>query len=148
MLTLWRNQQAYVDKYLSEAPGYFTTGDAGYFDERGYLHIDGRIDDVLNTAGHRISTGLLEQVVSGHPQVAECAVVAFNHSIKGECPFAFLVLKQGSTDLAKIEAEVMARVKQDIGAFAGLYGTILTPVLPKTRSGKIMRALIKKILNG
>lgn len=98
MLTLWGNQKAYVQKYLTETPGYYTTGDAGFFDERGYLHIEGRIDDVINTAGHRISTGLLEQVVSENPNVVECAVVGFNHAIKGECPFAYIVLKTGSQD--------------------------------------------------
>lgn len=91
--TLWGNNEAFIKKYLSDTPGYYTTGDAGYFDERNYLHIMARLDDVINTAGHRISTGLLEQVVSNHPRVNECAVVGFRHSIKGECPFAFVVVK-------------------------------------------------------
>ena len=83
MLTLWGNHQAYMKKYLSESPGYFSTGDAGFFDERGYLHIMARIDDVINTAGHRISTGHLEQVVSDHPSVAECAIIGLNDNLKG-----------------------------------------------------------------
>lgn len=110
-----------------------------------------RLDDVINTAGHRISTGLLEQVVSNHPRVNECAVVGFKHNIKGECPFAFVVLK--GTDavsqqaLDQLSVEIGDKVKVDVGTFAQLQGIIFANALPKTRSGKIMRGLIKSILN-
>jgi len=93
MLTLWGNDQAFIDKYLHETPGYYTTGDAGMIDSRGYLHIMTRMDDVINTAGHRISTGRLEEVVNEHESVVESAVIGYDDSLKGECPLAFVILK-------------------------------------------------------
>lgn len=97
MLTLWGNDQAFIDKYLVETPGYYTTGDAGVKDDNGYVHIMTRVDDVINTAGHRISTGRLEEVVNEHGSVVESAVVAFNDEIRGECPLAYVVLKGKGT---------------------------------------------------
>lgn len=93
MLTLWGNDAAFIKKYLSDTPGYYTTGDAGIIDERGYIHIMTRMDDVINTAGHRISTGRLEEVVNEHDQVVESAVVGYNHTVRGECPLAFVTLR-------------------------------------------------------
>ena len=93
MLTLWGNDEAFIKKYLSETPGYYTTGDAGVVDERGYVHIMTRVDDVINTAGHRISTGRLEEVVNDHPSVVESAVVGYNDPIRGETPLAYVILK-------------------------------------------------------
>jgi propionyl-CoA synthetase len=93
MLTLWGNDQAFIQKYLSDTPGYYTTGDAGLLDERGYLHIMTRVDDVINTAGHRLSTGRLEEVINEHPSVVESAVVGHFDEIRGDCPVAFVILK-------------------------------------------------------
>ena len=93
MLTLWGNDTVFIKKYLSDSPGYYTTGDAGIIDERGYIHIMTRMDDVINTAGHRISTGRLEEVVNEHEQVVESAVVGYNHAVRGECPLAFVTLR-------------------------------------------------------
>ena len=95
MLTLWGNDEAFIEKYLIETPGYYTTGDAGVIDDRGYLHIMTRVDDIINTAGHRISTGRLEEVINDHYDVVESAVVCYNHEIRGECPIAYVVLKNG-----------------------------------------------------
>jgi propionyl-CoA synthetase len=93
MLTLWGNDEAFIKKYLADNPGYYTTGDAGTFDEKGYFHIMTRVDDVINTAGHRISTGRLEEVVNSHPDVVESAVVARMDAIRGECPYALVIMK-------------------------------------------------------
>lgn len=100
MTTLWGNDQAFITKYLSDTPGYYTTGDAGLIDENGYLHIMTRVDDVINTAGHRLSTGRLEEVINEHPSVVESAVVGHNDEIRGDCPVAFVILrgKEGSDD--------------------------------------------------
>ena len=97
MLSLWGNDEAFIEKYLAQNPGYYTTGDAGHLDEHGYLHIMSRVDDVINTAGHRISTGALEEVINQHESVVESAVVGFNDQVKGECPLAFVVLRQDIT---------------------------------------------------
>jgi propionyl-CoA synthetase len=98
MLTLWGNDQAFIDKYLTETPGYYTTGDAGMLDEHGYLHIMTRVDDVINTAGHRLSTGRLEEVINDHPSVVESAVVGHVDEIRGDCPLAFVILKGSAGD--------------------------------------------------
>jgi propionyl-CoA synthetase len=102
MLTLWGNDEAFIEKYLSETPGYYTTGDAGVFDEHGYLHIMTRVDDVINTCGHRISTGRLEEVINNHNQVVESAVVGYNEPLRGEMPLAYCVLKgKGTEEMAE-----------------------------------------------
>jgi propionyl-CoA synthetase len=104
MLTLWGNDEAFIEKYLAETPGYYTTGDAGIKDERGYVHIMTRVDDVINTCGHRISTGRLEEVINNHDDVVESAVVGFNEEVRGECPLAFVILKgKGVHDLSQFQ---------------------------------------------
>lgn len=154
MLTLWKNDEAFIHKYLSDTPGYYTTGDAGMIDAHGYLHIMTRMDDVINTAGHRISTGRLEEVINEHDMVVESAVIGFDHEIRGECPLAFVILKgkQGYEALSleqrnNIQKEIMAKVRTDVGAFCRLEGVIFLNKLPKTRSGKILRGTIRKISN-
>lgn len=153
MLTLWGNDEAFISKYLSDAPGYYTTGDAGVIDARGYLSIMTRLDDVINTAGHRISTGRLEEVVNESGSVVESAVIGFNENIRGECPLAFCVLRGKSCEslseqeLAKIAAETNEAVRKNVGAFCRLIGCIFVDKLPKTRSGKILRGTIRKIAN-
>lgn len=154
MLTLWNNDQAFIDKYLTDTPGYYTTGDAGLIDSRGYVHIMTRMDDVINTAGHRISTGRLEEVVNDHESVVESAVVGYDHEVRGECPLAFVVLRgsQGSSayseeEKAKLAKEINMKVRADVGAFCRLEGVLFADKLPKTRSGKILRGTMKKIVN-
>jgi len=106
MLTLWGNDEAFIEKYLADTPGYYTTGDAGYLDEHGYLYIMTRVDDVINTAGHRLSTGRLEEVINEHDLVVESAVVAFLDEVRGECPFAFVILRgEAHEELASKSAE-------------------------------------------
>ena len=154
MSTLWGNDAAFIEKYLADTPGYYTTGDAGVIDEKGYVHIMTRMDDVINTAGHRISTGRLEEVVNEHDAVVESAVIGYNDPVKGECPLAFIILRgAGAADMtdeqvATLKREVLLKVRADVGAFAGLSGVIIMEKLPKTRSGKILRGTIRKIANG
>jgi len=151
MLTLWGNDEAFIEKYLAETPGYYTTGDAGVIDSNGYIHIMTRTDDVINTAGHRISTGRLEEVVNEHDEVVESAVVGYNQEVRGECPLAFVILKgkgdQNDEQKAAIAKEIVGKIRADVGAFAKLEGVIFVTKLPKTRSGKILRGTIKKIVN-
>ena len=153
MLTLWGNDEAFIAKYLEETPGYYTTGDAGVKDEHGYVHIMTRVDDVINTSGHRISTGRLEEVINETPGVVESAVVGFNDPLRGECPLAFILLRGANSDsmeekeLNKIKGDVNNKVRNDVGAFARLFGVIIVNRLPKTRSGKIVRGTIKKLVN-
>ena len=151
MLTLWGNDEAFIKKYLSETPGYYTTGDAGVVDEKGYVHIMTRVDDVINTAGHRISTGRLEEVVNDHPSVVESAVVGYNDKIRGEVPLAYVILK-GSVKLSdaeeeKIKKEINNKVRTDVGAFCKLIDVMIMQALPKTKSGKILRGTIRSIVN-
>jgi len=154
MLTLWENDEAFIQKYLADTPGYYTTGDAGMIDSNNYLHIMTRMDDVINTAGHRISTGRLEEVVNNHDLVVESAVVGYNHEVRGECPLAFVILRGGAetkdlTEDEKLEIQknINLTVRTDVGAFCRLEGVIFTTKLPKTRSGKILRGTIRKIVN-
>ena len=154
MLTLWGNDQAFIEKYLAETPGYYTTGDAGMLDERGYVHIMTRMDDVINTAGHRISTGRLEEVVNEHESVVESAVIGYEHEIRGECPLAYVILRgsfncdtMSVSEKETLAKEINTKVRQDVGAFARLEGVIFLNKLPKTRSGKILRMTIRKITN-
>lgn len=144
---LWGNDQAYVEKYLQSPEGYYLTGDAGYIDKDGYVYIMARTDDVINTAGHRISTGRIEEVLAEHKGVAECAVVGKDDSLKGDVPIAFVVL-QKETDRKKLAGEIQKLVREKIGAFAKLEGVIFVEKLPKTRSGKILRNLLRDISNG
>lgn len=147
--TLWNNDQRYVDSYLSEYPGYYLTADAGFKDEDGYLFIMSRTDDIINVAGHRLSTGGMEEVLSGHPDVAECAVVGVHDELKGEIPVGFVVLKAGVLrDPDIIVQELIQRVREQIGPVASFKVAAVIDRLPKTRSGKILRGAIKKIADG
>ncbi len=147
--TLWNADERFVESYLSEFPGYYKTADAGFIDADGYVYIMGRTDDIINVAGHRLSTGGMEEVLAGHPAVAECAVIGVADSLKGEVPCGFVVLKSGvTTPTADIEAELVARVRDQIGPVAAFKRAIVVSRLPKTRSGKILRGTMKKIADG
>ena len=144
--TLYGQDDRMRESYLSEFPGYYKTSDAGLKDEDGYLTILGRTDDIINVAGHRLSTGGIEEVVASHPDVAECAVLGVKDEIKGEQPCGFLVLKAGvNRPNAEIEREVIALVREKIGPVAAFKLALVAPRLPKTRSGKILRGTMKKI---
>ena len=134
-----------------ESPGYYTTGDAGVVDERGYVLIMARVDDVINTAGHRISTGRLEEVVNDHDAVVESAVVGYNDPVRGEVPLAFAVLRGVDAlppaEEARLKKEIADKVRADVGAFAKLVDVIIMDSLPKTKSGKILRGTIRSIVN-
>ncbi|MBT1444959.1 propionyl-CoA synthetase [Shewanella sp. JM162201] len=144
--TLWQNDKRYIDSYLSMYPGCYLTGDAGYMDEDGYLYIMSRIDDVINVAGHRLSTGRFEEVLCQHPAVAEAAVIGVEDKLKGQVPLGLVVLKNGVTltDEA-LKAELVALVRSEIGPVAAFKLVSAIPKLPKTRSGKILRATMRKI---
>ena len=147
--TLWEDDTRFRESYLEEFPGYYKTADAGYRDADGYLFIMGRTDDIINVAGHRLSTGGMEEVLSGHPSVAECAVIGVKDSLKGEVPLGFVVLKAGvNAAAASIEKECVARVRDEIGPVAAFKTAIVVQRLPKTRSGKILRGTMKKIADG
>ena len=147
--TLWNDDQRYVDSYLSRFPGYYFTADGGRKDEEGYLYVMGRVDDVINVAGHRFSTGRMEEVVSSHPDVAECAVVGAQDPLKGQVPLGLVVLKAGvERGWKEIEREIIQRVRAEIGAVASLKRVSRVKRLPKTRSGKILRRTIRDIADG
>lgn len=149
LLSLWNDDARYVDSYLTRYPGYYLTGDYGYVDVDGYVFVMGRVDDVINVAGHRLSTGGMEQVIAGHPAVAECAVVGVADALKGQLPRAFVVLKAGaSADPATIQDEVVDLVRAEIGPVAALRAVDVVGALPKTRSGKILRATMRAIADG
>jgi len=144
--TLWQNDERYVESYLSANEGYYLTGDAGYKDEDGYLWIMSRIDDIINVAGHRLSTGGMEEVLSSHPDVAECAVIGAADQLKGELPVGLVVLKAGADrDQEQLLAELVSLVRQKIGPVAAFKKVTVVDRLPKTRSGKILRGTMKKI---
>jgi propionyl-CoA synthetase len=144
--TLYRQNERMRESYLNEFPGYYKTADAGFIDEDGYLTILGRTDDIINVAGHRLSTGGMEEVVASHPDVAECAVLGVKDEVKGEAPCGFVVLKAGvNRPSHEIEAEVVRLVRDKIGPVAAFKMAFVVPRLPKTRSGKILRGTMKKI---
>ncbi|WP_455199438.1 propionyl-CoA synthetase [Kaarinaea lacus] len=146
--TLWNNDKRYVESYLSAVDGFYLTGDAGYRDEDGYLWIMSRIDDIINVAGHRLSTGGMEEVLAGHPDVAECAVIGVADALKGELPVGMVVLKAGvDRDHEEIDSELVARVRQQIGPVASFKKVTVVNRLPKTRSGKILRGTMRRIAN-
>ena len=148
-VTLWNAEDGFRDKYLARYPGFYDTADAGYLDEDGYLWVMGRTDDVINVAGHRLSTGGMEEVVASHPAVAECAVIGAKDDLKGELPCGFVVLKSGSTLSPQAVAdEIIALVRERIGPVAAFKRVVTVERLPKTRSGKILRATIKRIADG
>ena len=147
--TLWGDDQRYIDSYLTVFPGYYATGDGGYIDVDDYVYVMGRTDDVINVAGHRLSTGSMEAVVTADPDVAECAVIGVADSLKGQVPKAFVVLKAGSTiDAAELTARIVAAVRDQIGPVASLREVVVVPGLPKTRSGKILRRTMRGIADG
>ena len=146
--TLWNADERFVESYLSEYPGYYKTADAGYIDEDGYVYVMSRTDDIINVAGHRLSTGGMEEVLAAHPDVAECAVVGVNDEIKGQIPLGFLVLKAGvHRDQSEIIQEAVHLVRTKIGPVAAFKIATIVERLPKTRSGKILRGTIQKIAN-
>ncbi len=144
--TLWQNDKRYVEAYLEEFPGYYKTADAGVIDEDGYIYVMSRTDDIINVAGHRLSTGAMEEVLSDHPDVAECAVLGVEDKLKGQVPVGFLVLNAGVTkDAAEIVKDVIKMVRDRIGPVAAFKMATVVKRLPKTRSGKILRGTIQKI---
>lgn len=146
--TVWGDHQRYLDSYLSLHPGYYHTGDGGYKDDDGYLYIMGRTDDVINVAGHRLSTGQMEEVVAAHPAVAECAVVGIEDKEKGQIPVGMVIIKDGvNVEPAVLQAELVAMVRGEVGAFANFKQIVRVNRLPKTRSGKILRQVIRKIVD-
>ena len=145
--TLWGDDARFEASYLCEHPGYYLTGDGGHLDSDGYLFVMGRIDDVINVAGHRLSTGSIEAVLAAHPAVAECAVIGVADEIKGQEPRGFVVLKAGASGDG-LEKELVAAVREDIGPVAALRRVDIVPALPKTRSGKILRKTMRGIADG
>jgi propionyl-CoA synthetase len=144
--TLWQKDERFEESYLSEFPGYYKTADAGYLDEDGYVYVMCRTDDIINVAGHRLSTGGMEEVVASHQDVAECAVLGIKDELKGEVPCGFIVLKAGvDRPPVEVEKEVVALVREKIGTVAAFKLAVTVGRLPKTRSGKILRGTIKKI---
>ena len=147
--TLWGNQQRFHDAYLSRFDGYYLTGDAGVMDEEGYLWVMSRIDDVINVAGHRLSTGALEEALASHEDVAECAVIGVEDKLKGEMPLGFVVLNSGAEfDAQELKNKLKAVVRSQVGPIATPRDILIVPRLPKTRSGKILRGTMRKIAEG
>lgn len=147
--TVWGDHERFRTGYLTEFPGYYSTGDGGYKDEEGYVFIMGRTDDVINVAGHRLSTGEMEEIVAGHPAVAECCVIGVNDPLKGQQPVGFVLIKNGvEVDESELEAELVAMVRKEIGAVACFRKAVVVQRLPKTRSGKILRKLLRQIADG
>jgi propionyl-CoA synthetase len=147
--TLWNADERFVESYMSTFPGHYVTGDGGYFDEDGYLFVMGRVDDVINVAGHRLSTGAIEEIVAAHPEVAECAVIGVPDALKGQVPFGLVVLKAGAERAEeRLAGELASMVRERIGAFACYRETRVVERLPKTRSGKILRSTMRSIAAG
>ncbi|MEY2772926.1 MAG: hypothetical protein RJB51_347 [Actinomycetota bacterium] len=147
--TLWGDDQRYIDSYLTVFPGMYASGDGGYIDKDGYVYIMGRTDDVINVAGHRLSTGSLEAVVATHELVAECAVIGVADAIKGQIPKAFVVLKAGAqADAEELRKQIVALVRKEVGPVAALNEVVVVPGLPKTRSGKVLRKTMRGIADG
>lgn len=149
LTTLWHNEQGYRDTYLARYPGYYLAGDAGYIDSDGYWWVMSRIDDIINVAGHRLSTGAMEEVLSGHADVAECAVIGVADALKGHVPVGLVVLKSGVTALHEtIIKQLVLRVREQIGAVAAFKQVVVVTRLPKTRSGKVLRSTMRAIADG
>ena len=147
--TLWNADDRFREAYLDEFPGYYKTADAGFIDRDGYVFVMGRTDDIINTAGHRLSTGAMEEVLADHPDIAECAVIGVADPLKGQVPFGFLVLNAGvNREDATIVDEAVALVRERIGSFASFRTATVVSRLPKTRSGKILRGTMQKIADG
>jgi propionyl-CoA synthetase len=147
--TLWGDDERYVNSYLSRHPGYYHTGDSGYLDEEGYLFVMGRTDDVINVAGHRLSTGAIEAALATHPAVAECAVIGIPDPLKGHVPYGLVVLKAGADpDRDQLREELVAAVRRDVGPVAAFREVSVVAALPKTRSGKVLRKTMRGIADG
>jgi propionyl-CoA synthetase len=144
--TLWQNDERYKKAYLSEFPGYYETSDAGFIDEEGYIYVMARTDDIINVAGHRLSTGAMEEVIAGHPDVAECAVMGVDDQLKGQIPLGMMVLNAGvDRDYDEVVKEVIGLVRDKIGPVAAFKTATIVKRLPKTRSGKILRGTMRSI---
>lgn len=147
--TIWGNDERFEAGYLSNFPGYYSSGDGGYIDEDGYVFIMGRTDDVINVAGHRLSTGEMEEIIARHPAVAECCVIGIADALKGQLPFGLVMVKNGSTiSPEQLEQELVAMVREDIGAVACFKQAKIVQKLPKTRSGKILRKVLREMADG
>ncbi|WP_018330526.1 propionyl-CoA synthetase [Actinomycetospora chiangmaiensis] len=147
--TLWQDDERFRESYMSRYEGYYLTGDGGYVDSDGYVFVMGRTDDVINVAGHRLSTGSMEEVLAGHPDVAECAVIGVHDAMKGQVPRGFVVLKAGVTrGEDEIAPELVALVRSEVGAVASFKNVAVVPALPKTRSGKVLRKTMRQIADG
>lgn len=147
--TLWQADERFLQSYIKVLPGYYFTADGGYRDEEGYTFIMGRVDDVINVAGHRLSTGEMEEIIATHPDVAECAVIGAADSLKGQLPVGLIVLKAGSKKQPKeIRKELAQLIRDEIGPLACYKETAVVARLPKTRSGKILRGTMRKIADG
>ncbi|MHB1350584.1 MAG: propionyl-CoA synthetase [Desulfobulbaceae bacterium] len=149
LATLWRNEERFVKSYMSNFPGYYETSDGGYIDEDGYIFVMGRMDDVINVAGHRLSTGAMEEIIATHPAVAECAVIGASDEVKGQKPVGLIVFKAGvNRDEEEIKKELVQMVRDQIGPIACYRETAVVKRLPKTRSGKILRGTMRAIAAG
>lgn len=149
LTTVWGDHDRFQNSYMKVYPGYYLTGDGGYLDKDGYLFIMGRTDDVINVAGHRLSTGEMEEIIASHPGVAECAVIGINDELKGQLPVGLVITKDGWQGTPEaLEAELAALVRQEIGAIACYKQTLVVDRLPKTRSGKILRKILRSIADG
>ena len=149
MLDIWNDSERFKAGYLTKFPGYYFSGDGGFIDNDGYVFITGRVDDVINVAGHRLSTAEMEEIVASHSSVAECAVIGINDALKGQIPLALVVIKSGDDmESFQLEHEIVHLVREKIGAVASLRNVILMQRLPKTRSGKILRKLMRSIVDG
>ena len=149
LLGLWRDPLKFQETYLSQFKGYYFSGDGGYKDKDGYVFITGRIDDIINVAGHRLSTAEMEEIVASHPSVAECAVFGVHCDLKGEKPMGLVVLKEGEAiDPIQLQQEIVTEVRAIIGPVASFKDVVVVKHLPKTRSGKILRKLMRNIVDG
>lgn len=146
---LWNNLEGFHEAYLNAYPGYYSTGDGGHLDEDGYIYIMGRIDDVINVAGHRLSTGEMEEIIANHPAIAECAVVGIQDELKGQVPIGLVVLKDGAkVEHGDLQSELVQTIREEIGGIAAFKKAMIVKRLPKTRSGKILRKTIRKMADG
>jgi propionyl-CoA synthetase len=147
--TIWGDHARYVESYFQQYPGFYLTGDGGYRDEDGYVYVMGRTDDVINVAGHRLSTGQIEEVVAEHVAVAECAVIGIHDADKGQVPMGLVLLKDGvNIGAAELQAELVQMVRGNVGAIANFKRAVVVTRLPKTRSGKILRQVMRKMVDG
>lgn len=149
LTTLYNSDERYIKDYLTKYPDYYDTGDAVYVDDDEYIHIMGRNDDVINTAGHRLSTGTMEEILMDHPEVADCAVIAVKDDLKGQIPVGFVIVNAGSkVEESALQKELIESVRNELGPVASFKKVAVVKALPKTRSGKTLRGTMSKIANG